>query len=1073
MPTAPKKPQDAATKTKTPRKKAAAPAAEIAPSPIITPEDISATESPKTPPLCAEIAPPAPETVSPDQFIIVKGARQHNLKNIDINIPRHKLITITGLSGSGKSSLAFDTIYAEGQRRYVESLSAYARQFLGQMDKPDVDFVEGLSPAISIDQKTASRNPRSTVATVTEVYDYLRLLFARAGTPHCPKCGRVVQKQSAEIIVDKIMALGEGTRLHILAPLVRGRKGEYKKVFEDARKKGFARVRVNGEVVGLDETDDLKLERYEKHDIEVVVDRIVLKAEDRSRIADSVQTSLKMAEGVVMIEIVTREGDATPAEPVMTFSEAFACPYDGESFEELEPRTFSFNSPYGACPECVGLGSHQEFDPQLCVPDARLSIENGAIAPWRKSNSNYKKEVLRSLARDFKFSLDAPWSELSQHDKDIVLLGTAEQQISISYVNMHGRRRTYKVEWEGVLASLKREYNEFGDSNKEELQKYMSDRPCPLCKGARLKPWPLGVTIAERNIADLTNVGVGEAALFFGELRRQSEQLTGHQTVQSPRILSAGDGTQEGAEKLYPDADEPLHLNGDAKGKTKGKNAAPVLELTEREAIIARPIVKEIQERLQFLVDVGLDYLTLDRTASTLSGGEAQRIRLATQIGSGLVGVLYVLDEPSIGLHQRDNEKLIATLKRLKRLGNTVIVVEHDEDTMRASDHIVDIGPAAGEHGGRIVAQGTLDDILACEASATGRFLSGRETMPMRSTRREPTGFISVKGAREHNLKNLDVDIPLGCLVCVTGVSGSGKSTLIQDILYPRLAYELSKQSVLWGKHDEITGLEQIDKIINIDQSPIGRTPRSNPATYTGAFTPLRELFTATREAKLRGYGPGRFSFNVKGGRCENCQGDGIIKIEMHFLPDVYVPCEVCGGKRYGRETLEVKYKGHSIADILDMTVAEALETFEAIPGLSRKLQTVCDVGLGYIRMGQPATTLSGGEAQRVKLATELSKRPTGHTLYILDEPSVGLHMADVKVLIEVLQRLTDQGNTILVIEHNLDLIACSDYLIDLGPEGGAGGGKLVAKGTPEEVMKVKKSYTGQFLKAHMERLKG
>jgi excinuclease ABC subunit A len=1022
----------------------------------------------KSPPLCAEVAPPAPEAVSPDQFIIVKGARQHNLKNIDINIPRHKLITITGLSGSGKSSLAFDTIYAEGQRRYVESLSAYARQFLGQMDKPDVDFVEGLSPAISIDQKTASRNPRSTVATVTEVYDYLRLLFARAGTPHCPKCGRVVQKQSAEIIVDKIMALGGGTRLHILAPLVRGRKGEYKKVFEDARKKGFARVRVNGEIVGLDETDDLKLERYEKHDIEIVVDRIVLKAEDRSRVADSVQTSLKMAEGVVMVEIVTREGEKPPAEPVLTFSEAFACAYDGESFEELEPRTFSFNSPYGACPECVGLGSHLEFDPQLCVPDARLSLNDGALAPWRKSNSNYKKEVLRSLARDFKFSLDTPWSELSQHDKDLVLQGTAGQQISISYVNMHGRRRTYRVEWEGVLASLKREYNEFGDANKEELQKYMSDRPCHVCKGARLKPWPLGVTVAERNIADLTNIGVGDAALFFGELRRQSEQLTGRESKETPRVLSDGNGTQSGAEKLYPDADKPLHLNG----KAKTKHDTPVLELTEREAIIARPIVKEIQERLQFLVDVGLDYLTLDRTASTLSGGEAQRIRLATQIGSGLVGVLYVLDEPSIGLHQRDNEKLIATLKRLKRLGNTVIVVEHDEDTMRASDHIVDIGPAAGELGGRIVAQGTLDDIIACEASATGRFLSGKETMPIRATRREPTGFISIKGAREHNLKNLDVDIPLGTLVCVTGVSGSGKSTLIEDILFPRLAYELSKQSVLWGKHDEISGLEQIDKIINIDQSPIGRTPRSNPATYTGAFTPLRELFTATREAKLRGYGPGRFSFNVKGGRCENCQGDGIIKIEMHFLPDVYVPCEVCGGKRYGRETLEVKYKGHSIADILDMTVAEALETFEAIPGLSRKLQTICDVGLGYIRMGQPATTLSGGEAQRVKLATELAKRSTGHTLYILDEPSVGLHMADVKVLIQVLQRLTDQGNTILVIEHNLDLIACADYLIDLGPEGGAGGGKLVAKGTPEEVMKVKKSYTGQFLKAHLERLK-
>ncbi|HEX9995733.1 MAG TPA: excinuclease ABC subunit UvrA [Abditibacterium sp.] len=1036
-----------------------------------------AKAAPKTPkvnpqPLCAEVAPPALEEVSPDQFIIVKGARQHNLKNIDLVLPRHKLITITGLSGSGKSSLAFDTIYAEGQRRYVESLSAYARQFLGQMDKPDVDFVEGLSPAISIDQKTASRNPRSTVATVTEVYDYLRLLFARAGTPHCPQCGRVVQKQSAELIVDKIMALGEGARLHILAPLVRGRKGEYKKVFEDARKKGFARVRVNGEIYNIDETDDLKLERYEKHDIEVVVDRIVLKEEDRSRIADSVQTALKMAEGVVMIEVVVREGAVAPAEPILTFSEAFACAYDGTSFEELEPRTFSFNSPYGACPECSGLGSHQEFDPQLVVPDARLSLDDGAIAPWRKTNSNYKKEVLRSLARDFGFSLATPWGELSQHQQDIVLQGTAGQQISISYVNMHGRRRTYKVEWEGVLASLKREFGEFGDQWKEELQKYMSDRPCPICKGARLKPWPLAATVAGKNIAQMTNASVGETALFFAELRRQSEasfmarsqalyqQKTGDSAPETALADALVESTDEEPEK-------PKKNRKTAQSLNEG-----TLDLSERELTIARPIVKEIQERLQFLVDVGLDYLTLDRTASTLSGGEAQRIRLATQIGSGLVGVLYVLDEPSIGLHQRDNEKLIATLKRLKRLGNTVIVVEHDEDTMRASDHILDIGPAAGEHGGRIVAQGTIEDIMACEASATGRFLSGTERMPIRDVRREPTGWLEVKGAREHNLKNLDVEIPLGCMVCVTGVSGSGKSTLIEDIVFPRLAYELSKQSVLWGKHDEIRGLDQIDKIINIDQSPIGRTPRSNPATYTGAFTPLRELFTATREAKLRGYGPGRFSFNVKGGRCENCQGDGIIKIEMHFLPDVYVPCEVCGGKRYGRETLEVKYKGHSIADILDMTVEEALETFEAIPSLSRKLQTICDVGLGYIRMGQPATTLSGGEAQRVKLATELSKRSTGHTLYILDEPSVGLHMADVKVLIQVLQRLTDQGNTILVIEHNLDLIACADYLIDLGPEGGAGGGKLVAKGTPEEVMKNKKSYTGQFLKAHLDRLK-
>jgi len=1012
----------------------------------------------------------APVNPSPDEYIIVKGARQHNLKDIDVVLPRHKLITITGLSGSGKSSLAFDTIYAEGQRRYVESLSAYARQFLGQMDKPDVDFVEGLSPAISIDQKTASRNPRSTVATVTEIYDYLRLLFARAGTPHCPQCGRVVSKQSVDQIVDKILGLGEGVRLHILAPLVRGRKGEYKKVFDDARKKGFARVRVNGVVYGLDETDDLKLERYEKQDIEIVVDRAVVKESERSRIAESVQTALKMSEGVVMVEVVTRDGEDVPEEPILTFSEAFACPFDGLSFEELEPRTFSFNSPYGACPECSGLGSHQEFDPQLVVPDERVSIEDGAIAAWKRSTSNYKKEMMRSLAREFGFKLDVPWRDLSQSAKDIVLNGSKAKEVSVSYVNMHGRRRTYKVEWEGVLASLKREYNEFGDQYKEELQKYMSDRPCPVCQGARLKPWPLMVTVSGKNIGQVAHMGVGEVAQWFRALRDLSDKTT------APK-----DPLENGMPvALVQVSEDAASLNGHSAhiSERRVPTGQPFIDLglapqlSPREGTIARPIVKEIQERLQFLVDVGLDYLSLDRGASTLSGGEAQRIRLATQIGSGLVGVLYVLDEPSIGLHQRDNEKLIGTLMRLKKLGNTVIVVEHDEDTMRASDHIVDIGPRAGEHGGRIVAQGTLEQIMACEASATGRFLSGKETMPIREVRRKPEGFIEVINAREHNLKNIDVKIPLGCLVCVTGVSGSGKSTLVEDILYPRMAYELSKTSVIWGKHDEIRGLEQIDKIINIDQSPIGRTPRSNPATYTGAFTPLRELFTQTREAKLRGYGPGRFSFNVKGGRCENCEGDGIIKIEMHFLPDVYVPCEVCGGKRYNRETLEVKYKGHSIADILDMTVSEALEVFEAIPALQRKMSTICDVGLGYIRMGQPATTLSGGEAQRVKLATELSRRGTGHTLYILDEPSVGLHMADVKVLIEVLQRLTDQGNTILVIEHNLDLIACSDYLIDLGPEGGNGGGKIIAQGTPEEVMKVKKSYTGQFLKMHLDRMK-
>ncbi len=868
-------------------------------------------------PICAPDA-PAPAEITPDKYIIVKGARQHNLKNLDINIPRHQLITITGLSGSGKSSLAFDTIYAEGQRRYVESLSAYARQFLGQMDKPDVDFVEGLSPAISIDQKTASRNPRSTVATVTEVYDYLRLLFARAGTPHCPLCGRVVQKQSAELIVNKIMDLGEGARLHILAPLVRGRKGEYKKVFEDARKKGFARVRVNGTIYNIDETDDLKLERYEKHDIEIVVDRIVLKAEDRSRIADSVQTALKMAEGVVMVEIVVREGEKAPAEPVLTFSEAFACAYDGTSFEELEPRTFSFNSPYGACPECSGLGHHMEFDAQLCVPDTRLTLDEGAIAPWRKSNSNYKKEMLRSLGREFGFTIHDKWSDLTQHQKDVVLHGSAGQQIHISYVNMHGRRRSYKVEWEGVLASLKREYSEFGDNTKEELQKYMSEAPCKACQGARLKPWPLMTTVAGKNIAALTNIGVGEAAQFFAAMRKQSDKAVEPiDALENGMPVALAQISEDGAAcALFQSSKRQWIEEGASPATAKIPVNKPILDLglppqlSLREAAISRPIVKEIQERLQFLVDVGLDYLTLDRTASTLSGGEAQRIRLATQIGSGLVGVLYVLDEPSIGLHQRDNEKLIATLKRLKRLGNTVIVVEHDEDTMRASDHIVDIGPAAGEHGGRIVAQGTLDDIIACEASATGRFLSGREQMPVRATRREPSGFIEILGAREHNLKGIDAQIPLGCMVCVTGVSGSGKSTLIEDILYPRLAYELSKQSVLWGKHDEIRGLEQIDKIINIDQSPIGRTPRSNPATYTGAFTPLRDLFSATREAKLRGYGPGRFSFNVKRGAAKTVRATALSKSKCTFCPTFMCPAKSAAANATDAKRLKSNSKG-------------------------------------------------------------------------------------------------------------------------------------------------------------------
>jgi excinuclease ABC subunit A len=1013
---------------------------------------------------------PSKKTKTPAAFdaissIVVRGARMHNLKNVDIDLPRQKLIVITGLSGSGKSSLAFDTIYAEGQRRYVESLSAYARQFLGQMDKPDVDFIEGLSPAVSIDQKTASRNPRSTVATVTEIYDYLRLLYARAGTPHCPNCGREVSRQSVDQIVDSVLALGEGTRLHILAPLVRGRKGEYRKLIEDMAKKGFMRLRVNGQMQTMEEAKMERLDRYEKHDIEVVVDRVVVKSDAASRLADSVQTALNLGEGIMMVEVVPRENDnhrhsreggnpvskheergqdldshvhgnddkstsedksTFEGDRVLTFSEAFACPDCNLSFEELEPRTFSFNSPYGACPDCLGLGTRSEFDLRLVIPDERLSLENGAVAPWRRIPSGYKKATLRGLADALNFDVNTPFEELTEEQRHAVLYGTDGKKIHVSYTNMHGRRRKYEVAFEGVLAALTQEYQENSDAWREELQNYMSDQPCLTCGGARLKPFPLAVTVAEKNIAEVTALSVGESAQFFNELRNSA-----------------------------------LSKSSDAK-----------VLLNDRQNSIARPILKEIDERLQFLVEVGLDYLSLNRTANTLAGGEAQRIRLATQIGSGLVGVLYVLDEPSIGLHQRDNDKLLHTLMRLRDLGNTVIVVEHDEDTIRAADHIVDIGPGAGEHGGRIVAEGTLDDILKNTKSITGQFLSGAQEIPMRRTRRKPQGKITVRGAREHNLKNIDVDFPLGCLVCVTGVSGSGKSTLVEDILHARLAYEVNRQSTTWGAHDSVEGISQIDKVINIDQSPIGRTPRSNPATYTGAFTPLRELFTQTREAKARGYKPGRFSFNVKGGRCENCEGDGIIKIEMHFLPDVYVPCEVCGGKRYNRETLEVKYKGHSIADVLDMTVEEGLETFANIPAIARKLQTICDVGLGYIRLGQPATTLSGGEAQRVKLASELSKRPTGHTFYLLDEPSVGLHIADVKVLIEVLQRLTDQGNTVVVIEHNLDLIACADQIIDLGPEGGTGGGKVVATGTPEEIAKKKNSYTGQYLKKHLARHK-
>lgn len=937
--------------------------------------------------------------------IIIKGARQHNLKNIDLNIPRDKMIVITGLSGSGKSSLAFDTIYAEGQRRYVESLSAYARQFLGQMDKPDVDYIEGLSPAISIDQKNAARNPRSTVGTVTEVYDYLRLLFARIGRPHCHLCEKPISQQTVTQMVDSLMELPQGTKLQILAPVIKGRKGEHQQIIAGIRKDGFLRVRINGETLSLEE--DIKLEKNKKHTIEVVVDRIVIKDDVTSRLADSLETALGLAEGTVMVDVI---GDQE-----LVFSENFACIDCGISVEELTPRRFSFNSPFGACPECSGLGNTMEIDPEHVVPDRKKTINEGAVVPWSKGQNTYYQQLLAGVAAHYGFDLDTPFEQLAPEHKDIVLYGSRGERIEFNYHNRYDHLRRYQAAFEGVIPNLERRYKETSsDLIRGDFEQYMSTKPCVVCHGARLKPEILSVFVGGKNIHQVTCMSIIE--------------------------------TQE-------------YINS--------------LDLSPRETMIAGQVIKEIRQRLGFLTRVGLDYLTLARGAGTLSGGESQRIRLATQIGSGLVGVLYILDEPSIGLHQRDNGKLIETLIELKDLGNTLIIVEHDEETMRAADYIVDIGPGAGACGGQIVAKGTLEEILDSPESITGQYLSGRKKIPLPEARRKGNGHVlEVRGAREHNLKNLDVTIPLGVFVCVTGVSGSGKSTLIGDILQKKVANELYGSKSKPGKHDEIKGINFLDKVVDIDQSPIGRTPRSNPATYTGVFDLIRDVYSRTTESKIRGYKPGRFSFNVKGGRCEACRGDGVIRIEMHFLPDVYVPCEECKGSRYNRETLEVKYKGKSIADILAMTVDEAVEFFKNIPRIHRKLKTMQDVGLGYIRMGQPATQLSGGEAQRVKLAAELSRRSNGRTLYILDEPTTGLHTADIHKLLQVLQRLVDNGDTVLVIEHNLDVIKTADYIIDMGPEGGEKGGWVIAAGTPEEVSLVSGSYTGQFLKKLLEREK-
>jgi excinuclease ABC subunit A len=1019
--------------------------------------------------------------------IVVRGAREHNLKNIDVSIPRDKLVVITGLSGSGKSSLAFDTIFAEGQRRYVESLSSYARQFLGQMDKPDVDHIDGLSPAISIDQKSTSHNPRSTVGTVTEIWDYMRLLFARVGHPHCPNCGREISRQSVQQIVDAVTDLPDGTRLMLLAPLVRQRKGEYKNLLEEMRRAGYVRVRVDGAIHDLNE--EIDLDKYKQHTIEVVVDRLVIRhpraaalpgddtapgeirhtpttrvaerpaaygvngaqqqqsgdAEDpeasqRTRVADSVETTLRLGEGIVLVSIIGGEE--------RLYSEHFACVYCGISLEELEPRSFSFNNPKGACPTCTGLGTKMEIDPDLVVTNPDLTINEGAILPWSRvaSVSTWYSTLLTAVARHYGFSLDVPWRDLSDEAREIVLRGAADP-VTFAYRNRQGARRQHSTTFEGVIPNLERRYKEATEHGRQEIEQYMSAVPCPACHGARLKPEVLAVTVDNRNIVEIGNLSIVNALRFFDLL-----------TATAPSSPSPRRERGPGGE----DASNIIHLPRITLQEASGEEVTP---LTEREQSIARQVLKEIRSRLGFLVDVGLDYLSLNRSATTLSGGEAQRIRLATQIGSSLMGVLYILDEPSIGLHQRDNARLIRTLLRLRELGNTLLIVEHDEETMLAADYLIDMGPGAGEHGGYLVAQGTPAEIAAQPDSITGQFLSGQRRIAVPAGRRPGNGAtLVIRGAHENNLKQIDVRFPLGTFISVTGVSGSGKSTLVNDILHKALAQKLNRAHARPGAHDAIEGMTALEKVIDIDQSPIGRTPRSNPATYTGAFTPIRELFAAVPEARLRGYTPGRFSFNVKGGRCETCKGEGIITIEMNFLPDVYVPCEACKGKRYNREALEITYKGKTIADVLDMTVAEALPFFERVPSVANRLSTLNDVGLGYIRLGQPATTLSGGEAQRIKLATELSRRATGRTLYILDEPTTGLHFADVERLLHVLQRLVDAGNTVVVIEHNLDVIKSSDWVIDLGPEGGDRGGEVIAEGTPEHVAALPHSYTGQFL---------
>lgn len=941
----------------------------------------------------------------PKQYIKIRGANEHNLKNISVDIPRNELVVLTGLSGSGKSSLAFDTIYAEGQRRYMESLSSYARQFLGQMEKPDVESIEGLSPAISIDQKSTNRNPRSTVGTVTEIYDYMRLLYARIGIPHCPKCGREIKKQTVDQMVDQIMELPERTRIQLLAPMVRGRKGRHEKVLEQAKKSGYVRVRIDGNLHEL--TEEIQLEKNIKHNIEIVVDRLVVKEGIEKRLADSIETVMKLSGGLMILDI-------SGGEPV-NFSQSFSCPDCGISIEEVEPRSFSFNNPFGACPECFGLGYKMEFDEDLMIPDKSLSIKEGAIAVlgWQScaKEGSFSRAILDALAKEYHFDLDTPFEDYPKEIHDILIYGTQGKKVAVHYTGQRGTG-VYDVAFEGLIENVNRRYREtFSQASKAEYETFMRITPCTACHGKRLKKESLAVTVGGKNIFDATDMSIVKFKEFI-------------------------DG----------------------------------LELSEMQKMIGEQILKEIRARIMFLIDVGLDYLSLSRATGTLSGGEAQRIRLATQIGSGLVGVAYILDEPSIGLHQRDNDKLLKTLTHLRDLGNSVIVVEHDEDTMMAADCIVDIGPGAGEHGGKVVAVGTAEEIMKCEDSITGAYLSGRRSIPVPSERRQPTGWLKVRGARENNLKHVDVDIPLGVMTCVTGVSGSGKSSLVNEILYKSLAKKLNRARTIAGAHDGIDGVDQLDKIIAIDQSPIGRTPRSNPATYTGVFDLIRDLFAATPDAKAKGYSKGRFSFNVKGGRCEACSGDGIIKIEMHFLPDVYVPCEVCGGKRYNRETLEVKYKGKSIYDVLNMTVEEALKFFENVPSISRKIATLNDVGLSYIRLGQPSTELSGGEAQRIKLATELSRRGTGKTIYVLDEPTTGLHFADVHKLVEILRRLSEGGNTVVVIEHNLDVIKTADYIIDMGPEGGDRGGTVIAKGTPEQVAESPVSYTGRYVKKYLEK---